>query len=129
MAHRKPVHQRRTKFRSRRKPERTGRAPRTSSNPKRRSADTLAEALVHALETFASVRHIYFAGLRRAHAISSYFAYRMMRKVRPCSVLDLTGGMAARQSLTLQGPISCSHRIRDLWSTSCVTRIFMACAC
>lgn len=50
-----------------------------------------------AVDLLLSARHIYVAGLRRAHPIAAYFAYGMTRLERRCSLLDYSSGMAAQQ--------------------------------
>lgn len=59
--------------------------------------DIRPEEIEKAAALCMSARHIYVAGLRRAHSIATYFSYGMMRLERRCSLLDFSSGMAGQQ--------------------------------
>lgn len=61
------------------------------------------ETLNRTIQILRNARHIYIAGLRRAHPIAEYFHYGLIRGERAASLLDFSGGMAGPQIATF-GP-------------------------
>jgi DNA-binding MurR/RpiR family transcriptional regulator len=62
-----------------------------------------SDDLAKGIDLLRGASHIYVAGLRRSRPIAAYLAYGLIRMERPCSLLDIDGGMAAQQVANMRG--------------------------